>query len=64
MKAAKDYAKLSVRAGQLAAEVDPPEEDACVYTLKLAQFHMRLAATLLLRVADFKAELAELEKRA
>ena len=54
---AKEYAKLSVRAGQLAAEVDPPEEDACVQSLKLAQFYMRSAASLLLRVAEFKAEL-------
>lgn len=57
---AKDYAKLSVRAGQLAAEVDPSDSDACVQSLKLAQFHLRSAASLLLRVAEFKAEL---EKR-
>jgi len=56
MKTANDYAKFAARAGQLASEVDPPDNDACAETLKLAMYYLRNAASKLQRVAEFKAE--------
>jgi len=56
VKNAKDYATLAARAGQLAAEVDPPDNDACADSLKLAKFYLRSAAAKLQATAEFKAE--------